>query len=336
VRILVLFDVPEAPPSDHDYAKYLRSPDWEDEQDVVSTLTKLGYEVVVRGVFDDLTLLITQIREIAPNLIFNMCEIYGKSRRNEGNLVGLFEMLGIPHTGAGALTLRLAQDKALTKKVLTYHSIRTPRFEISDRRKPIKRLPSDFALPVLCKPLDREGSEGISKASLIKSVDDLPARLEFLHEKMGADAIIEEYIPGRELYVGVMGRRQLKVLPPVELHFRNAQTEGERFATFRAKWDQDYRQKKGIESRPARNLDDSVRKQLEVMSKKIYQTFGFDSYARIDYRLKASGELMFLEVNPNPAIGRNDEFAKAAVADGMEYSELLTKIVNLGINKSNV
>ena len=330
-KILAVFDIPEPPPEDGDYSYYLKSKDWEDEADVIEALEANGHEVAIAGVFQDLKPLWQSVQQFEPQLIFNMCETFANRRDQEVNLVGFYELLGIPYTGAGPEALRICRDKSLSKKILSYHRIRIPRFDTSLRRRPKKTLASNMIYPAICKPVDREGSEGISSTSLVKNQQEALDRVQYIHHKLKADAIVEEFISGQEIYMGVMGNERLTVLPPRQLFFRKVEDTTQAFYTYKAKWDEKYRSKWGIESGPSENLDATQLTHLKRVAAKIYRLFQLKGYARIDFRVKESGDIVFLEANPNAGISQTEEFAMAAEENGMSYEALIDHIVNLGL-----
>jgi len=328
LNILVIFDVGFKPPSNHDYSELFETEEWETERDIVRTLKKLGHEVRTFGLQNDVLLLLDELRERRPDLIFNLCEAVGDDRGQEANLVALFEMLKIPVTGAPSSALALCKDKGLTKKILAYHRIKVPRFDVSHLRAPLKKL-TGIMWPAIIKPLHLEASEGISQVSLVDNEKDALERLQFIHERFKTDAIIEEYIEGRELYVGVIGRERLTVLPPQELFFSEVPEGEPKIYTYKAKWDDAYRKKWGIHSDKAGPIDDDVLRRIQGICKKIFRLFQIRGYARFDLRLKPTGEVYFIEVNPNPAIARKDDFARSAKQFGWSYEDLLARLVSM-------
>jgi len=331
LKILVLFDIPYQPPQDHNFKGIMKNADeWKTERDVIASLQRLGHDVTTFGVYDDIRPLIWELETNRPDLIFNLCEAVDGNRDMEPNLVGMLQMLKIPYTGAGPGPLRICKDKGLTKRILGFHRIRIPRFEVSHRNRPLKTL-KGIKFPVIIKPLGFEGSEGISQTSLVKTPEDCLDRIAFVHEKLESDAIIEEYIDGREVYVGIMGRDRLTVLPPRELFFHQTPDNKPKFATFKAKWDKSYRERWGIDTDQATQLEPAVERRMNDLCRRIYRLFEIDGYARIDLRISPEGDIVFIEANPNPSIARDDDFALAAKESGLAYDELIGKIVNMAL-----
>jgi D-alanine-D-alanine ligase len=184
------------------------------------------------------------------------------------------------------------------------------------------------------KSLVEEASLGIAQASLVDTDEKLEERVRFIHESIQTDAIAEKYIAGRELYVGVLGNQRLQVLPVWELLFTNIPPDVPAIATAKIKWDRAYQKKRGIESGEAKDLPGGVKEHIDRVSKRIYRTLCLSGYARLDYRLSPSGELYFLEANPNPQIAKGEDLADAAKAAGMSYEALLQKVISIGL-KSN-
>jgi D-alanine-D-alanine ligase len=182
--------------------------------------------------------------------------------------------------------------------------------------------------PAFVKPVGEESSDGISKASFAKSEEEALDRAGFIHDKFHCDALIEEYIEGRELYVGVMGCRKLTVFPPREIVFDQVPDDEPKFATYKAKWDDAYRKKWGIQNGPARELPAGVEEKLARVARKVYRVLKIQGLGRIDVRLTPAGEIVIIEANPNPSLAREDDFAQSAAVAGLEYEALIQKILD--------
>jgi D-alanine-D-alanine ligase len=215
---------------------------------------------------------------------------------------------------------------------LVHHRrIAVPAFAVFPMRRKVKR-PKRLALPLIVKSQNEDGSVGISQASIVDTDEKLAERVAFIHERVGTAAIAEQFIEGRELYVGVLGNNRLRVLPVWELKFGTM--GGQPIATEKVKHDPDYQQRVGIEDGPAKNLTPEARARIQRLAKRIYRTLGLDGYARIDFRLAADGTPYFIEANPNPEIAKSEEFATAARHDGLNYPALLHRIVALGMSRA--
>jgi D-alanine-D-alanine ligase len=329
MRILTLFDL-SIPLRPEQYADYMKTDDWASEAHILATLKKLEHEAIPLGIHDDLDLLISETRKLAPDLIFNLSEAFRGDRQFEPHIVSLIELLGVPYTGASPEALKICKNKGLAKKILSYHRIKVPHFIISRKSSPARSL-GDLKLPVFIKPLNLEASEGISQLSFAETKKDALDRVRYLHDRFETDVIVEEYIAGRELYVGVIGNERLSTFPPRELFFREFPEGEPKFASFKAKWDDEYRKKWGIKTGNA-NLGDDVRSTLDDLCKKIYRVLGLSGYGRIDLRLTPEGEIYCIEANPNPSIEKDGDFALSAIKGGMTYEELIQKIINLGLS----
>jgi D-alanine-D-alanine ligase len=331
LNILLLFDIPYTPPAETDYRKFMIGDEWKDERDVARALTKLGHKVAAFGIHNDIKPLIAYVEKNRPDVIFNQCESFAENRQNESNLAGLLELLDIPYTGATPDALSICKDKGLSKKILSFHDIRVPEFVVIPRDEPGALLKADIKFPAICKPVGLDSSEGISSASLVANKRDCLGRVKFIHKHYETDAIIEEYITGRELYVGLIGGDKITVLPPQELFFKKLPAKKPRMLTFHAKWNQGYRKKYGIDSGFARNIDAKLLARLKDDCETIFKSLKLKGYARVDLRLNDKNEPVIIEVNPNPSIKKTDDFASAAKRAGISYEELLEEIIDLAI-----
>jgi D-alanine-D-alanine ligase len=239
----------------------------------------------------------------------------------------------VPYTGCNPRGLMLARGKALAKKLLHYHRIPTPAFAVFPMRRKIHR-PARLGFPLIVKSVSEDASRGIAQASLVDADDKLAERVAFVHEKIGTDAIAEQYIEGRELYVGVLGNDRLRVLPVWELEFGSDAEGASRIATEKLKHDPGYQERRGIVAGPAKKLAPELRARIQQLAKRICRTLELDGYARIDFRLSADDVPYFLEANPNPEIAKIEEFADAARHDGLKYPDLLQRILALGISRA--
>jgi D-alanine-D-alanine ligase len=243
----------------------------------------------------------------------------------------MLELLRVPYTGCNPRGLMISREKALAKKLLIYHRIRVPDFHVFPKGRKGKR-PRRLGFPLIVKSLTEHASLGISQASLVHSDEELAERVSFVHRRIATDAIVERFIEGREIYVGVIGNERLTALPPRELVFEHARSDSPMIATARAKHDLEYQKRHGIDQRPADSLPPNVAGTIAHLSKRIYRILGLSGYARLDYRLDPAGLLWFLEANPNPEIAMSEEFASSAKQAGIEYPTLLQRLLNLGLH----
>ncbi|MBH0181505.1 MAG: ATP-grasp domain-containing protein [Nitrospira sp.] len=224
----------------------------------------------------------------------------------------------------------LARDKAITKKMLSFHRIPYPEFiEVPQGR--VVRRPKWLTFPLIVKSVSEEASLGISQASIVEDDDKLSERVAFIHSSIGSGALIERYIEGREFYVGVIGNSHLHVLPVWELILDKLPDDARRIATERVKWNRTYQKKYGITSREAKNLTPGKTGEIQHLAKRVYRALGLNGYARIDMRMDADGQLYVLEANPNPQIAHDEDFADSAEKANYHYQELLQEILNVGL-----
>jgi D-alanine-D-alanine ligase len=308
----------------------LETADWKTEHDVTTTLTALGHDVHPLGVKDDLAGIRQAIHEFKPHIAFNLLEAFHEVGTFDQNVVSYLELMRVPYTGCNPRGLILARDKALSKKLFAYHRIPIPDFAVFRRSRPNPR-PRRLEFPLIVKSLTQEASIGISQASVVGDEDKLRERVKFIHESVGTDAIVERYIEGRELYVGVMGNDRLQVFPIWELRFTKMPEDQKRIATERVKWSQRYQKKHGIESGEAQDLTLEQGAEIQHLAKRVYRSLQLSGYARADFRLSAEGRPYVLEANPNPQIAHKEDFADSAERAGVPYPELLQRILNVGL-----
>ncbi len=304
--------------------------DWKTEYDVVSTLRELGHTVEVLGVRSDLGAIRTAIEEFRPHIAFNLLEEFHGVAVYDQHVVSYLELMRKPYTGSNPRGLLLAHDKALSKKIMAFHRIPIPRFAVFPRGRKPKR-PERLRFPLFVKSLTEEASLGISQASVVTSDEKLLERVEFVHASLGTDAIVEEYIEGREIYVGILGNQRLQTLPIWELLFTKL-TEGvARIATAKVKWDEKYQETIGLQIGPAEGINDEDAERIVRICKRVYRALDLSGYGRIDLRLSDNGEIYVLEANPNPDLAHDAELADAAEHAGLDYGQLVQKIVGLGL-----
>jgi D-alanine-D-alanine ligase len=330
LKVLALFDAVRPTTIDQDLTPELKTVDWKTEAAVLKALDELGYEHEQLAIFDDLDLLRQKLQTFSPDVIFNLADQFRNNRAFDQHIVSFLALHDIPFTGCGASGLTLCKHKAISKKILSYHRIHTPNFVTIPRGKRIAR-PNHLKFPILVKPLKEEASYGIAQASFVESDEQFRERVTFLHENTDNDVIAEEYIEGRELYVSLMGNHRLQVFPVRELVFREVPPDEPKIATYRAKWDEAYRERWGLENRFAADLEPALVRHIEQVCKRIYRLLTIDGYARIDLRLNARNELHFIEANPNPALAPDEDFAESALKAGIAYPQLIDRIARLGM-----
>ncbi len=330
LRVLALVHRHLVPPDTVPEGTDLVSAPWRTEYDVMSTLRAMGHEVQVLGVHDDLSELRRASTEWKPHIAFNLLEGFDDVTIFDQNVVSHLELLKLSYTGCNPRGLLLARDKSLSKKLLAYHRIPVPEFEVCRIGRPVRR-PKRLSFPLIVKSLTQEASIGISQASVVDSDEKLKERVTFIHESIGTAAIVEQYVEGREIYVGILGNQVLQALPVWELFFTNMPPEARRIATDRVKWSVKYQKKYGIDSGPAKELSEAVSAEIQHVCKRAYRGLELSGYARIDLRLDDAGKIWVLEANPNPQIAKGEDFAASAEKAGIGYEALLQRILNLGL-----
>ena len=329
-RILVLVRDGHVPPETLDGVTEEQLSAWKAEFDVCETLRRLGHEVRPVGVYDDLGPIRRELVEWQPDITFMLLEEFHGSASYDHAIVSYLELMQQPYTGCNPQGLMLSKDKGLSKKLLSYHRIPTPRFAIFPRGRAVKRT-SKLTYPLFVKSTFEDASYGISQASIVHDDDELVARVKFIHDKTGGDAIAEQYIDGREIYVGVIGNDRLQTFPAWEMDFGSMPEDVARIATSHVKWNLKYQKKYDISTHRARGIDDAFQKRIAKVCKRVYRALSMSGYARMDLRLDADGGIHIIEANANPNIEYGEDFAESAESVGLNYEALLERILRLGL-----
>lgn len=342
MRIAVAFDTPWARWSPDDHRRQLErelagleAHEPEMEYQVAGALLENGHEILLVGVHDDPAALLGPCAEWKPELVMNCAESFKGDAALDHLIPTLLDGAGWRYTGSAPLALQVTRDKAMSKKILAYHGVRVPAFELYRTREQVTEAPP-FGFPVIVKPLAADASAGVALASV---VDDLPAlaeRVAFVHQHFRQPAIAEQFIPGRELYAGILGNdERLMLLPLTELVFDKERTEPEeRIATQSAKWNEPYRKRKGIRTVLARPVSAAARERIEAICRTAAKALWLRDYARLDLRLADDGEVWVLEANANPFISRGHEMATAAARADLPYPAFIERIVREALARS--
>lgn len=304
--------------------------DWKAEFDVCETLRNLGHTVVPLGVYDDLAPIRRTLVEHKPDITFMMLEEFHGVAIYDFAVISYLELMQQPYTGCNPRGLLLSKDKALSKKILSYHRIPTPRFAVFPKGRTVHR-PKRLTFPLFVKSVVEDASFGISQASIVHNDETLAERVRFIHEKTSDDAIAEQYIEGRELYVGVMGNTRLQTFPAWEMDFGKMPDDMAKIATRHVKWNHKYQEKHNITTRAATDLDEAMQAKIAKICKRVYRALNMSGYARMDLRLTDSGEIYVIESNANPNIEFGEDFSESAETAGVSYEQLLQRILNLGL-----
>ncbi len=328
-RILVLVHETLVPPVSLEGVREQDAAEYRTEFDVISCLRRSGHDVRPIGIGDSLTELRTAIHGWQPQICFNLLEEFGGIVTYDQHVVAYLELLRQSYTGCSPRGMMLSRDKVLSKQILSYHRIPTPQFAVFRRGAAI-RIPVKLRYPLFVKSATEDASLGISQASIVEDAARLRERICFIHEHTISDALVEEYIDGRELYVGVIGNERIRTLTPWEFIFGELKSGRAAIATRKAKWDRAYQSRHGITSDKAENLPPGLAPRLDRVARRVYRALHMTGYARIDFRVRADGTPFVLEANANPNLEQAEDFADAALHDGIAYPELLERIISLG------
>ncbi|MEZ5923314.1 MAG: ATP-grasp domain-containing protein [Hyphomicrobiaceae bacterium] len=300
------------------------------EYNVKGAIEALGHTLIAVGVSNDISAIRDAIDAHKPDIVFNLIEEFHRIAHFDQHVVSYLELIRQPYTGCNPRGLTIARDKALTKKILAYDGLKVPEFAIFPMRRHAKR-PKSLEFPLFVKSLTAEGSVGISGASIVRDDAKLMERVEFIHRTAHSAALAEQFIEGREIYVSIMGNGRVTVLPPWEFFVENRPEGAPLIATGRGKWDPDYQDQAGVMTGPA-EISEKLAAKLEKLSREIYRLLGLSGYARLDFRVTADEDAYLLEANPNPQIAADEDFASAADAAGIEYPELIERIMRYGMS----
>jgi D-alanine-D-alanine ligase len=298
---------------------------------VARTLRKLGHRVSVLGVHGSVKRLVSGLSRRRPDLVFNMMEMFGDDVFGDIAVTGVLDLLGVKYTGSGPGELYLSQDKGLTKKLLAFEDILYPRFAVFSREAAFET-GGNLRMPLFVKPLRSDASLGIGGKSLVHDAVALMERVAAIRKELNDSALAEEFIDGREFYVGVLGNSQAKALPPIEIDFTGFPEGVPKVMDSKAKWDERSKEYKGTKSVLA-NLPDELRARLQKVAVDAYRALRVRDYGRVDLRLTDTGEIYVLEVNASCYLERSSEFVMAAAAAGIDYPRLIEKIVNLALER---
>jgi D-alanine-D-alanine ligase len=296
-----------------------------DVQEVAAVLRKAGHDVLGVAV-DGKPECLRALAQVQADLVFNLVESFGDDDTKEPHVAAYYDLLGLRYTGSGPRGLSLAMDKAVTKKVVSFHGVETPRWAVVWRG----RLDSahDIDFPVIVKPAREDGSIGIGFDAVAANIKELMERIDQLHAEFDHPVLIEQYIDGREIYMGVLGNHQPEALPAIELDLSHLPKGTPRIAGTEVKWAEGTRAYRGSKVRPA-NLPDGVRETMERAAITAFQALGLRDYARVDFRLARDGKVYLIEANPNPYLHSGAEFIKGARASGRTYAQTILEIVEL-------
>ena len=306
------------------------SEDMLDREQVYEAVVKSGHAARFHELKDKKSLL--ALAESEADVVFNLTESFGGDDTKDFHVAAFLEMIGKRYTGAGPKGLFLGQDKVLAKKLFAFYGIKTPMFAVSYKGKLEHADKLEF--PLIVKPASEDGSVGIDAGSVVHDVKELMERLSYIQETFDCPALIEEYIEGREIYVGILGNDKPKALPTIELDLSKLPKHMPKIAGKEVKWDKGTEAYEATKSAIAQDLDPETVKRLQETALATYGALKLRDYGRIDMRLKKDGSVYVIEANPNPWLAAEAELAMAAREAGRSYTELIGDIVDLAMSRS--
>jgi len=301
------------------------------EEEVAEVVTKLGHEPVMYEL-DGTQKSLLGLAKLECDLVFNLAESFADDDTADFKIAAYLELLGKKYTGTGTHGLMLAQDKAVAKKIFAFHGIHTPTFAKSFRGR--LDFSHDLQFPVIVKPAREDGSIGIEFSAVVNSIRELMERIDWLHSNFDSPVLIEEYIEGREMYVGIIGNDKAEALPIVELDLSKLPEGTPRIAAAEVKWGKGTKAYKDTKSAIATDLSDEIVQTLQQTAVAAYQALELRDYGRVDMRLQPDGRVHVIEVNPNPWLSSRAEFAMAARKSGRTYPQLIEEIIELATTRS--
>jgi D-alanine-D-alanine ligase len=329
-RVLVDEDPPQPVPAER--APVTRSLDRKEvEEEVAEALARLGHEPVLYEL-DGTQKSLLGLARLECDLVFNLAEAFAGDDTADFKIAAFLELLGRRYTGAGTHGLLLAQDKAIAKKIFAFHGIHTPVFARCYRGR--LDFSHDLQFPVIVKPAREDGSIGIEFSAVVSSIRELMERMDWLHANFDSPVLIEEYIEGREIYVGVIGNDKPEALPVVELDLSKLPDGTPRIAAAEVKWAKGTKAYRDTKPAVATDLPGETVLELHKTAIAAYQALELRDYGRVDMRLQPDGRVQVIEVNPNPWLASRAEFAMAARRSGRTYPELIGEIVDLAMARS--
>lgn len=298
---------------------------------IASALRENGHQVSIFAVFNDVAELVEGLKSRKPDLVFNLLESFGDDLGGDVAVAGLLNLMGVRYTGGGPGELYLRQDKALAKKALAFENIPYPHFAVFSQDADMETF-GQLRMPLFVKPLCADASIGIDGDSLVRDSTSLMKRVIHIHEKIKDSALVEEYIEGREFYIGVLGNREPLALPPIEMDF-SAMPEGmPKVLGSKAKWQPESVEYKSTKSVLA-DLPDELRARLQKTAVDAARALRVRDYGRVDLRFAETGDIYVIEVNANCYLEKESEFAVAAAAAGIEFPALVQRIVDLAVER---
>jgi D-alanine-D-alanine ligase len=304
-------------------------PDWVSEHDVLKAVRKLGHQGELAVVYDDIQVVRAAVEEHRPDVVFNLCDAFRGDSTNDYKVAAYLDTIGVAYTGCGPKGLLLSKDKGLANSVLRHHRVRVPDSVVCPPGRKIRR-PARLRFPIIVKTLYEEGSVGISQASIVHDDEHFQERVAFIHANFRQPAIADQYVDGRELYAALLGNGRTTIFPLRELFFEGLPSTEARIASYKVKWDEQYRIRWQIRNGPAAAIDPPVLRRIHSMCRRAARALQIDGYARLDLRLNEAGQPYLIEANPNPFLAVQEDFARSAHAAGVGFDRLVDRIIRLG------
>jgi len=324
-KILILF-----------YQEYPKKMPTHDEvvDQIKKTLLQLGYNVVLLPINQSIERIINGVKEEKPDLIFNLCETFRNNDKFDFNVTALLEMTRAPFTGSRSGSLFLSNDKYISKKIFDFHKIPYPDFLFVPMGSEAV-IPKNLSFPLFVKPVHEDASIGVDENSIVQDEESLKKKVKEIHEIIKDDALIEEYIEGREFFVSIVGNKFLKPFEIVELDFSRLPQGRPKIYTYKAKIETESEEYKMIDIKIPQDLTPELKGKLQEIAIKVYRVLGASDYARMDIRMAQDGKLYVLEANLNPYLAQSSETAIAAQASGLSYEHLIGGLVEEALARAS-
>ena len=302
---------------------------------IESALTSLGHVAARVSVAADVEQLVLALKATPPDLVFNLAESFDGRSALESNVAALLNLIGLRYTGSSPAALLMAGDKSLTKKVLSFHKILTPQFA-TVYRGALDHV-GDLAFPLIVKPPQEDASLGITSKSVVRDVRELLGTMDALQREFQAPVLVEEFIDGREFYVGIIGNVTPVALPVMELDFSAFPPDRPKVASWEAKWGEGGSgdaSESGAEFAGTRSVFPTdvapeLLARMQAVAIESFNALRLRDYGRVDLRVTAAGEIYVIEVNPNCYLEQSGEFSRAAAESGLAHDALIARIVEL-------
>lgn len=327
-RVLLLCQQSHVPPESIEGLTDAQIKPWKAEFDTVAGLEELGHDVLILGCTDQLDPIAKAIHDFKPHVVFNLLEEFANEPAFVPHLLGYLELKRQAYTGCNPIGFMFSNDKARQRRILRHHRIAAPDFFVVRKgRKTKRRTNLDF--PLIVKSLTSHGSTGISQSSVVHDDEALAQRVTYIHDALATDAMVEQYIDGREIYLAVIGNQRLETFTTWELSLENLPPGAPFLATEKVKWDYKYQKRAGVRTGPAQDLTPEQHKRFAHIARRAYRALEQSGYARMDFRMDAQGRMFLIESNPNPDLSFGEDFAESVEHAGLSYTHLLTRILNL-------